>query len=173
MDNVQVITSVKINEENNSGTFANVHTPQRGLFIKPSEDVPGRPVDITGYHLVSSNENGKLEWKKVCVNDVGPKESVVQKGTINNLVTIHGRSCKIVTQKIDNLGVNEKEKFTVHNIHVSKDTLVLLNYSFISQDPDQRPMVYVDNVREGMFDIYISTFSSNAVGTFVINFVLL
>lgn len=49
-------------ESNNSSTLADENTPGRGVFVSPSPNVPGRPVDITGYFLVASNEEGKLEY---------------------------------------------------------------------------------------------------------------
>ena len=172
MENIQINTSLKVSEENDSGTFANINTPQRGFFIRPSENVPDRG-DITGYYLCAASELGKLEWSQVSSTGVGPKSSVTQLSSINNSVTINGRSCKIVTQEIDNLGIIENETFTVNNVFVLSDSTILFNYSFVSDDPDQRPLVSVNDVQNGSFKFVITTFSSNAVGYFIINLVIL
>lgn len=49
-------------EHNNADTNANQETKGNGVFLKPSSNVPTRPVDITGYFVVSATEEGKLEF---------------------------------------------------------------------------------------------------------------
>ena len=57
-------TIIKINESNNNSQTSNSNNFKQGIFITPSEEVSNRPSDISGYHLIASNENGKLEWSK-------------------------------------------------------------------------------------------------------------
>lgn len=49
-------------EANNADLNANEETAGSGVFIKPSANVPMRPADITGFFLVASTEEGKLEF---------------------------------------------------------------------------------------------------------------
>lgn len=80
-DSLKCVTGL-IPEENNNSIYSDDNTAARGLFISPSDGVPGRPVDITGFHLVSANSQGKLEWSQESVNP-SSKESVRVASTVN------------------------------------------------------------------------------------------
>jgi hypothetical protein len=60
-DNVNIITSILIDEANNAETTANAETPSSGLFLTPST-VAGRAADVTGFLVVAATEEGKLEF---------------------------------------------------------------------------------------------------------------
>lgn len=56
---IQIGTSLKINENNGAETNATTETPSSGLFITPSE-ITTRAADVTGFFVTSENEYGKL-----------------------------------------------------------------------------------------------------------------
>lgn len=60
-NNINIKTSLVVNEENNSKENANVSTPESGLFLSPST-VDARTADITGFFVTSANSLGKLEF---------------------------------------------------------------------------------------------------------------
>lgn len=60
--NILAVNSITIPEYNNFSVNAYGATPSYGLFIVPSEGVPGRPADVTGYFLAATNQYGKAEW---------------------------------------------------------------------------------------------------------------
>jgi len=61
LESVKIVAGT-IDESNNTSTFATAETSNTGLFIIPSQGVPARPDDITGYVLTAANEEGKLQW---------------------------------------------------------------------------------------------------------------
>lgn len=54
--------SVSFGEYNPLSTDASDNYESNGLFIVPSDNVPGRPSDITGYCLISDGPEGKVVW---------------------------------------------------------------------------------------------------------------
>ena len=54
--------SVSFEEYNPLSTDASDNYESNGLFIVPSNNVPGRPSDITGYCLISDGPEGKVVW---------------------------------------------------------------------------------------------------------------
>lgn len=61
VSDIQVVTSLLIDENNNAATAADAQTPASGLFIAPST-VAGRLADVSGFLVTSENEYGKLEF---------------------------------------------------------------------------------------------------------------
>ena len=59
--NLQIITSLVVPEQNNADSNADDETPQSGLFLVPSPNVPDRATDITGYFVTVADANGKLQ----------------------------------------------------------------------------------------------------------------
>jgi len=173
MENIQILTSTLVQEENDSGIYANELTASRGLFLTPSLGVSGRPSDITGYHLVAENELGKLKWDQVTTNRVNPRGEVTQTVSSENSVTINERAGIIYTQEIDNLAIAANNTFTVYNSYVVEGSVILLNFDMDSLDPDQRPLVAVKGVTSGSFDIVVTTFTPNMVGSLDIRFIIL
>ncbi len=62
--------AISFPESSIHGIFSSPEEEARGLFLVPTKDVPGRPNDITGYILQSSNSQGKMEWVPVPTNKV-------------------------------------------------------------------------------------------------------
>jgi hypothetical protein len=58
---LQVLSSILINEYNAAGVNVDSSWAQKGVFLSPSEIV-GRPDDITGYIVTAANEYGKLDF---------------------------------------------------------------------------------------------------------------
>lgn len=164
MENFQIMTSVKAPEADGQ--------PFQGMFLIPSEDVPGRPTDITGYNAIAQNELGKLEWNQVAATRMNPRATQTQTGGINSPVVVNGRGGIIYTDEVINLGISDNETFVVTNSYVSSTSIILLGYEFISEDPDQRPLVSVGDITSGQFDIVITTFTPNMTGTFIIRFIV-
>lgn len=54
-------TNVLLDEYNEQSLDLTVETAANGLYIKPSEYVPGR-INVTGYILTATNNSGKVEW---------------------------------------------------------------------------------------------------------------
>jgi len=61
IENLNVVTSLKIDESNNAETNATDLTNASGLFLTPSV-VAARPDDISGYIATAATEQGKVEW---------------------------------------------------------------------------------------------------------------
>lgn len=55
-------TILYIKEHNNNSIYKNKDTEGSGFFLLPSEGVPDRPSDITGYLVTSSTSEGKLSY---------------------------------------------------------------------------------------------------------------
>jgi len=60
-ENINILTSLVIDEHNNAETNATTNTPTSGVFLTPST-VAGRPADISGYVAAAATELGKIEW---------------------------------------------------------------------------------------------------------------
>lgn len=65
LQNLKLQTSINIDEYNNASVDANLETSSSGIFLSPSIDVLGRPMDITGFVVTAANEYGKLEFSNL------------------------------------------------------------------------------------------------------------
>jgi len=103
VSDIQIITSLQIDENNGAETNANAETPASGLFIVPST-VAGRAADVTGFLVTSENEYGKLQFSDpdgflsltelsdVTITTPAANESLVYNGTtwVNQLAVPSG-----------------------------------------------------------------------------------
>jgi len=59
VENIDIVSSLSLNENNNASENATQETPQRGLFLTPSS-IDGRVEDVTGMVVVAKTNQGKL-----------------------------------------------------------------------------------------------------------------
>lgn len=64
-ENIDIQETLKIDENNENSMDADDQTTSKGLFIKPSQNVPGRTEDVTDMVLVANDSLGKVVWTPV------------------------------------------------------------------------------------------------------------
>ena len=83
-------TILSIPESNNSSLLSNENTQARGIFIVPDEKVINRPSDITGYSLIASTNEGKVEWGQPIIDLEDISDVSITNVQINDIITWDG-----------------------------------------------------------------------------------
>lgn len=146
---LSIRSSLMIDESNASATNTDTNITQGtiGMFVSPS-GVTGRAT-VTGLPLVASNEYGKLEYSTIA--------NVTQLVSINTGVTASGQAGVITTFAAATVA-QDNDVFTVTNTLVTATSVILLQLADYSGDfdgTDGTPLVFVDTIAAGSFDIII------------------
>jgi hypothetical protein len=205
-DALQAITSMQVAEYNNDEVGASPQTDGSGFFLSPST-VTGRAADITGFILVSADEDGKFEWSSPAtvgasihltdladVTITSPLNNQrliydsVSSNWINAVTTAvtqltsitTGVTCNaptgLITTVNTNLATVTSTTFTVTNTRVAATSAIVVSISDYSGTyvTNGIPVVSVDNVTAGTFDIILTNVGANALGgTLNISFAVL
>lgn len=123
-ENIELIETLKINEENENDMNSTELTFSKGLFIKPTKNVSGRTEDVTDMLLVATDKSGKVGWTPITDIEYGSQQGYSDgNNDIANLTETRGL---IEFSTFTPIDPDNSKLFTINHPDINENTLLFI-----------------------------------------------